>query len=427
MRIRIWLQILNLQFLILNQIVIYECLKKFKIHFKFKIKNFGNMNIAIFTNNYLPNPYGVSGSIESFRKELEKMEHTVYIFAPAFKGYADENPNVFRYPSIDLKFKDVRFPIVIPYSYRIDRILNELEIDIIHSQHPNLLGWAAKKWAKKKNVPLVFTWHTLYDRYAHYAPLIPSKLAAWWTIRNSVNYANKADQVIVPTPSVGGIIRKWGVENSNMSSMPTGVDEGLYQNPDGKVIREKYAVGDGEKLLLTVSRLTVEKNVSFLISSLIPLIKNSHDLKFLIVGDGDQKNSFENIVSSEGLNDKIFFSGIVDSSEMKNYYAAADIFVFASKSETQGMILSEAMFMGLPIVAVNATGSKDIVRNESTGILVEDNEKDFSAAVMGLAQDENKRKEFSENAKRIAREEYTSDICARALVEVYEATIANKK
>ncbi|KKQ11412.1 MAG: Glycosyl transferase group 1 [Candidatus Moranbacteria bacterium GW2011_GWE1_36_7] len=167
------------------------------------------MKIAIFTNNYLPNPFGVSMSIESFRKEFKKLGHSVYIFAPDFKGYVDEDKSaclgssrVFRYPALDLKFKNVRFPIAFPYSYRVDRILEKLEIDVIHSQHPNLLGWQARRWAKKKNVPLVFTWHTLYDQYAHFAPFIPSKLAAWWTIKNAVGFANNADQIVTPTPSV---------------------------------------------------------------------------------------------------------------------------------------------------------------------------------------------------------------------------------
>ncbi|EKD67082.1 MAG: glycosyltransferase, partial [uncultured bacterium] len=134
------------------------------------------MRIAIFTNNYLPNPYGVAGSVESFRRELERLGHTVYVFAPKAEGFIDENKNVFRYPAIDLKFKNIRFPIPIPYSLRINKILKNLEIDIVHSQHPNLLGWEARRWAKKKKIPLVFTWHTLYDQYAHFAPFfIPKK------------------------------------------------------------------------------------------------------------------------------------------------------------------------------------------------------------------------------------------------------------
>ena len=107
------------------------------------------MNIAIFTNNYLPNPYGVTQSIESFRREFKKQGHAVFIFAPHYKNYKDENPRVFRYPALDISYK-IKFPLAIPYSKKMDKILENLKIDIIHSQHPNLLGIAAMKWAKKK-------------------------------------------------------------------------------------------------------------------------------------------------------------------------------------------------------------------------------------------------------------------------------------
>jgi len=164
------------------------------------------MRIAIFTNNYLPHPYGVPNSIESFRKVFEALGHQVFIFAPRWPGYADENPNVFRYPALNLSYK-IKFTLAIPYSQKIDAIMEKLDLDIIHSQHPNLLGSAAMKWAKKKNIPLVFTWHTLYDQYAHFVPLVPKKLAAWWIIREARLYANKCDAVITPTPFVAEIIK----------------------------------------------------------------------------------------------------------------------------------------------------------------------------------------------------------------------------
>ena len=199
------------------------------------------MRIAVFTNNYLPNPYGVSGSVESFRKEFESQGHEVFIFAPKWKGYADKNPRVFRYPAVETNVK-IKFPLAIPYSRKISSFLRKLDLDIIHSQHPNLLGSAAMRWAKKKNIPLVFTWHTLYDQYAHFAPFVPRRLAAWWTIRNARNFANRSDVVITPTPSVIEIIRKWGVANNNITSVPTGVEEEQFASPDRSGIRKKYNI-----------------------------------------------------------------------------------------------------------------------------------------------------------------------------------------
>ena len=381
------------------------------------------MRIAIFTNNYLPNPYGVSGSIESFRKEFERRGHTVYIFAPKTKGYVDENPKVFRYPSIDIKYK-ISFPLAIPFSPSISKKLKELEIDIIHSQHPNLLGWAAKRWAKKKGVPLVFTWHTLYDQYAHFAPpFIPKKFAQWWTINNAVKYANGADQIVVPTPSVKKIIQSWGVNNPNIIAVPTGVEEPMYQNPDRKKYREKFSLKDDEIALMTVSRLTAEKNVRFLFQAVCRLLKNTQNVKFLVNGSGHEDEAVREIIKKEGVAEKVFFEPSVSKKDIKDFYASGDIFVYASKSETQGMVISEALYSGLPVVAVAATGIKDMVTNQVDGILTKDSEESLKSGISKLINDNTLRAKYSANALRIAREKFTSAACAKRLLEVYKRVI----
>jgi 1,2-diacylglycerol 3-alpha-glucosyltransferase len=380
------------------------------------------MKIAIFSNNYLPNHYGVSGSVESFRKVFEKLGHEVFIFAPEWKRYIDKNPNVYRYPAFETNVK-IKFPLAIPYSRKISEILGNLDLDIIHSQHPNLLGRVAMRFAKKKNIPLIFTWHTLYDKYAHFAPFVPAKLAAWWTIRNARNYANKCNAVITPTQSVIDIIRKWGVTNENITAIPTGVDENQFSDPDREIIREKYGVKDDEILLVLVSRLTAEKNVEFLMNTLPDVLRKNNRVKFMICGDGDQKDKLIEIVSKKEIEDRIFFVGIVSDEIKKNYYAAGDIYVYASKSETQGMIITEAMYSGLPVVAVRATGVKDIVEDGKTGFLVSEDRKEFQDAVQKLIDDENMRKQFSREAKRVAKENYTSGICAKKMIKVYEDTI----
>jgi 1,2-diacylglycerol 3-alpha-glucosyltransferase len=394
------------------------------------------MNIAIFTNNYFPNPFGVTGSVESFRKQFERMGHTVYIFAPFYKNYQDENPNacpkenfsgkifgrVFRYPALDISFK-IKFPIAIPYSRKIDKILSGLEIDIIHSQHPNLLGTAAAKWAKKKNVPLIFTWHTLYEQYTHFVPIIPDKIAANYIIKKAVRYANQADYVIAPTASVVEILKKWGVANQNIDDIPTGVEPDEFEHPDRDKIRKKFGIAEDEILLLLVSRLTAEKNIEFLFDSLFELIRKNIKVKFLIAGDGDLTPKLKKITLERGISDWVIFQGIVPREEIKDYFAAGDIFVYASKSETQGMIITEAMYSGLPIVAVRATGAQDLIQDGINGILVKDDKKEFSDAVEKLIIDKEIREKFGKESARIAREKYTSEICAGKMLEVYKKLI----
>ena len=384
------------------------------------------MKIAIFTNNYLPNPFGVSMSIESFRKEFERLGHTVYIFAPSFKGHIDENKNVFRYPAFDLSFRGIRFPIVIPYSHRISRILENLEIDVIHAQHPNLLGWEARRWAKKKNVPLVFTWHTLYDKYAHFAPLVPEKIAAWWAINNARKFADSSDRIVVPTKSVEKIIQDWGVKNKNIVAIPTGVEESFFQNTDREKMRKQLNIADNEVVLLLVSRMTAEKNVEFLVRAVVDVLQKNKKVKFVLAGEGSELLILKKMIADTGLSRQVIFPGIVSRDVVKNIYAAADIFVYASKSETQGMIISEAMILGLPVVAVMATGISDTVIDGETGFLTNENEKQFAFKVEKLIADHDLREKFGENGKRIALENYTSNICAQKMLKLYEKIIERK-
>jgi glycosyltransferase involved in cell wall biosynthesis len=380
------------------------------------------MRIAIFTNNYLPNPYGVTQSIESFRRQLEKQGHAVFIFAPYYKNYPDKNPNVFRYPALDINYK-IKFPLAIPYSRKIDKILENLKIDIIHSQHPNLLGSAAMKWAQRKNIPLVFTWHTLYDQYAHFVPLIPPKWTAKYIIRKAAAYANKCDFVITPTESVKKIIQDWRVKNKNIGTVSSGVDEDNFLNPDREGIRKKYDIRDDEALLFSVCRLTKEKNIEFLFESVIKVLKDNSKTKFLIVSEGDLRDYLNSLVKKENLSERVIFTGVIAREEIKNYFAAGDIFVYASKSETQGMIITEAMYAGLPVVAVDAPGVCDLVENNASGFLVPEDANKFSEAVKKLIADKNLREQLGRAGAQIAREKYTDEVCTRQMLEIYKSLI----
>lgn len=378
------------------------------------------MNIAIFTNNYLPNPFGVAGSIESFRKELERLGHTVHIFAPAFARFVDENPHVHRYPSLKLQFKNIQFPIAIPCSYKMDKILETLDIDVIHAQHPNLLGWEARRWAQKKHVPLIFTWHTLYDQYAHFVSFVPTRAASWWSIRNAVRYANGADHVIVPTPSVQEIITRWGVTNRSITAIPTGVEQAQFDGAKGSGIRKKYAIPDDAVVLCLVSRMTAEKNVEFVAQCVFEILTQCKDVYFVCSALGNLAEKIQHMATAHKELDGrvVFFDSTQDRKE--DVFAAGDIFVYGSKSETQGMVLTEAMYAGLPIVAVRAPGVRDIVRSGETGLLVEEDAAQFISAAKELIDDEEKRKAFGMRAKAIAHETYTAAVCAQQLLTVYQ-------
>jgi glycosyltransferase involved in cell wall biosynthesis len=272
---------------------------------------------------------------------------------------------------------------------------------------------------------LVFTWHTLYNRYANFAPFLPSSWVARWTINNAVKYANQADLVIAPTKSIIGILRKWGVITP-IEAVASGVEEALFQNAKRESIRKKFNIKPDEILLVLVSRLTEEKNVSFVFQALGELLKKNKQVKFLIAGDGYLLLGLKNMAEKEGLKEKIIFGGLVKKEDLKNYLAAGDIYVGASQSETQGMNMSEAMYMGLPIVAVKATGTNSLVKNGENGILVSENAKEFEKAVEKLIDDGDLRKSMSLSSAKIARENFTDEVCARKMLEIYQKLLAKK-
>jgi glycosyltransferase involved in cell wall biosynthesis len=203
----------------------------------------------------------------------------------------------------------------------------------------------------------------------------------------------------------------------------TGIDESNFSNVDRKKIREKYQIQNDEILLLLVSRLTEEKNVSFLFEAVAEILKKNPRAKFMLVGDGYLKTELEKETQKRNLEKQIIFTGAIEANEIKNYYAAGNVFVYASKSETQGMIITEAMYMGLPIVAIKATGIESLVEENVNGFLTTENKSEFISAIQKLLENSELRQKMAEESARTAREKYTASVSAQKLLAVYKEAI----
>ncbi len=385
------------------------------------------MRIAIFTNNYLPNPYGVSTSVEGFRHALSAMGHTVYIFAPQWGDEVIEGEeNIYRYPSVKVPTK-IEASMVVPYSSKMNKIITELDFDIIHAQHPNLLGTVASKWALKKDVPLVFTWHSLYDRYAHYISFVPEKLSGKWAMKNAAGFAMDCDEIIIPTASIAKIIKSAGVEHNRISVVSSGVDENFFANPNGKKIREKYNIADDCVVLGTLSRLTEEKNIIFLTETIAEILQKNTNIIFVCAGEGDLKDEIKEIFKDKDVSRQVIFTGKVAREDVKHYLDANDIFVYASTSETQGTIVTENMYTGKSIVAVGENGVGDLIEDGVNGISVPEEKDIFIKGIQKLIDDRQLQKKIGRNAYKIAREKYTTTVCTKNLVDVYQKAIEYHK
>ncbi len=379
------------------------------------------MKIGIFTNNYRPITGGLTTSIVGFKKGLEAKGHEVFIFAPKFPGHTDTDRHVYRYPSLNFKYKTA-YPLAIPLSRKNSKIIKNLNLDIIHSQHPQLLGSAAKRWAKKLGLPLIFTNHTRYESYTHYVPLIPQSLLKWLAVWSSTRYANSCDAVIAPTEEIKDILLKNGVA-SPIEVIPSGIDISKFAALDKKrartEIRKSYGIGENEILLLCIDRIAPEKNLEFLLRVFQKISARNKNIRFMLVGDGPSLPEIKQLAERLGISEQMAFPGLIALERIAQYYAAGDIFVHSSLTETQGLITVEAMASSLPIVAIKATGVCDLIKSGHSGILTQNSEEEFSQAVMKLVEDKDYRSRLGKNAFEEAKN-YSIENSTEKLIEVYQ-------
>lgn len=407
------------------------------------------MRIAMITNNYKPFVGGVPISIERLSKGLEELGHEVFIFAPSYDNQIEEH-NVIRYKSLKSNNK-ISSKLVVPniFDSNIERAFKELNIDVIHVHHPMLIGWTALYLGKKYNVPVTFTYHTRYNEYLHNIKLYEVlenrsknidegiikkiELGIMNFTKNTLvpncikGFANKCGAVYAPTELIKTYLEDIGVE-SKIKVMPTGLEQSYFIGDEevSKCIRNRYK-GDKEHLFCTVSRLEKEKNIEFLINGLKVLKDKIGDsFKILVIGDGKLKEKLIDKVNKLGLESNVEFLNNIPNEEIGNYYRACDLFLFASKSETQGIVLIEAMAAKVPVVAIEATGVVDIVKNSVNGYMTSENLEEWCDKIAYLMDNKNVMNEMKIGAYNTALN-YLNTKIARIAEDNYRKVINEYK
>lgn len=385
------------------------------------------MHIAQFTNTYYPVISGVVRSVSSFRKALSQLGHNVFVFAQNEPEYEDEEPFIFRYPALDLGLPG-DFPATIPFSPIIDYLFPALKVDVVHSHHPVLLGQAAANRAKEHDLPLVFTFHTRYRDYSHYFPLSQEVVQEF--VKNTIDswlrvYMRRCHHIVVPSQSIRHIlVAEYGVE-SMTTVVPTGIDLEPYQKASGQSIRQEHAWED-ETILISVGRLAKEKNWDRLLEA-VSMVMQSHDgIRLAILGDGPYRKELGKQAGKLGIAEKVEFVGKVPFDEIPNYLKAADMFCFASTTETQGLVTVEAMAAGLPVVAVDATGTSDVITHEEDGLLTPDDSHALAEAISKVLANQDLMARLKEASLKKAQS-YKIELQAKKLLEVYEQARETKK
>jgi glycosyltransferase involved in cell wall biosynthesis len=381
------------------------------------------MHISYFTNTYYPVISGVVRSVETFRQALTELGHNVFIFAQDATGYEDTHPFIFRYPTIDLPLA-TNFPLPIPLSSFIDHLLPLLKVDVIHSHHPFLLGQVAATKAAELDVPLVFTFHTQYREYSHYIALsqefVKETIDRWVT-----DYIQKCHHLIVPSDSMRQVLAdEYGV-TERITTIPTGIDLKPYQRADGHVIRQERGWGQ-DKVLISVGRLAKEKNWETLLAAVAQVMRKRAEVRLVLIGEGSEQESLKKYSEDLGIATKVEFVGNIPFDDIPAYLKAADLFCFASVTETQGLVTMEAISAGLPVVAVDATGTKDVIDHGQQGLLTPNDSPALAQAIEQVLGDEGLMSCFKEAAWQKAQS-FEMKLQAKKLLDVYQQARADQK
>jgi 1,2-diacylglycerol 3-alpha-glucosyltransferase len=332
------------------------------------------LRIGFFTEVYRPVVNGVVESVEGLAAGLRARAHEVYCFAPRMPGATDVDPIV-RMPSLPLP-ANTPYRLTLPLVSRrnVNNIIKRLSLVHVHSLF--VTGWTGLRYARRYGLPIVYTYHTQLEAYAHYVPFEPNatRFAATQLTRT---FGNLVDAVVVPTPAMAAHLRRSGVE-SRIEVVPSGIDVGRFGAGRRSLpLRASLGVGAEQQLLLFVSRLAREKNVDVLLEALADVADPR--LRLVIAGDGPARAELEELARGLGVADAVRFLGAVPRDRLPDLYASADAFVFPSTSETQGLVLAEALAAGARVIAAECPPNRDVIGD--AGILVGGDRAGFAAAL----------------------------------------------
>lgn len=372
----------------------------------------------MFSDSALPVLNGVSISVNALVRELRDRGHSVHLYAPKVPGHRDEDPNTFRCRAIKTPWAP-EYPLAIPPFYRLLRRFRQHEYDLVHTHTPFALGMVGLRWAESHNLPIVATYHTLYDRYAHYLAAFPRRYARFRIAKHTNFYFNRMDAVITPSEVSQKWLRRHSVSRP-ITVVPTGAPRRAFL--DRAECRGNFGLPPDLRVMLYVGRLAREKNLSVLLQMAARCFAADPSLRLWLVGDGPYRAECKELARHLGIGDRVRFVGFVPRAEVDRYYAAADIFVFPSITETQGLVVQEAMSYGLPAVAIVGGGASSGIEHGINGLVVRNDADEFARATLRVLNDESLHASMSVAAARSVRS-HGLDEMTEGVLDVYRTAI----
>ncbi len=385
-----------------------------------------SLRVGMYSNNYFPFVSGVTVSVERLRRGLDALGDRVLLIVPRYSDPCVDDGDIERAPTLMAFGEQGEFPLSNPLRARLGARLRAFGPDVIHVHHPFWLGSLGLFMGRRLKIPVVYTYHTRLEHYAHFVPLpglLFRNLISHYLIRR---FANKCQGIVVPTSSAEEYLRVIGVSTKTLVQ-PTGIDFDRYQQvEEGSVarLRARLGIAGGETVLVSVSRLSAEKNIEFMLESLAGLVsRGTTAFRLVLIGDGPARPRLIRLIEDLDLAGRVVLAGSVPPEEMPRHYRLGDVFVFASKSETQGMVILEAMSAGLPVVAVRSSGIADAVIDGKNGFKTPEDHDAWATRVQSLIEDIELRTRLGVRARAFARAHDTASF-ARNIHDFYALLLA---
>lgn len=376
------------------------------------------LRIAMFSDSAMPILNGVSVSIDALVTELRNRGNSVHLYTAESPGHLDTDPNTFRFRATETPWtKD--YPLAIPPFYGMLRVFRQHTYDVVHTHTPFTLGFIGLRWAQSHELPIVSTYHTLYDRYAHYIPFFPRRYIRFKIAKHTNFYYNSVDHVITPSDAALKWLRRHSV-STEATIIPTGAS--ARQMLDRSAVRVKLGIPPDHKILLYVGRLAKEKNLGVIFQAVAHAIQSDPAIRLWLVGDGPYREQCAEMVRELGIGDRVRFVGFVPRAEVDLYYSSADLFVFSSITETQGLVVQEAMAYGVPAVAVQGGGASEGIVDGENGFVVKNDADSMAAKIVDVMSDAGLYEALSEGAEKSVRAHGIGEMTNKVL-EVYERLV----
>ena len=385
------------------------------------------MRVLMISDVFFPRVNGVSTSIQTFRHDLAARGCETWLIAPEYPVRWQDDERVLRQPSRYLAFDPEDRMMKSGATLAACMKLAD-KVDVLHVQTPFVAHWIGIKAARELRVPVVETYHTFFEEYLHhYLPLLPHALARSFARFVSRRQCNAVDAVVAPSQQLADVLRRYGITRP-IETIPTGLNLAEFTGGDGAGFRARHGIAADRPVMLLVGRVAHEKNIGFLLKVLGEVVRSVPTALFVIAGEGPALPGLKRAATEAGLDGHVLFVGYLDRrGPLLDCYRAADVFVFASRTETQGLVLLESLALGVPVVSTAVLGTKEVLANAAGAIVVREDVAEFAAAVTRVLTERALRAKLASAGREFVEREWSSREMARRLLELYEELVRARR